>query len=247
MTIDLDNLKSSLPYFPGFYYSSLDTNFDNWEDDFEEVFKGKADEDVYSLLHKEMEDNRWDYFNTEKRELDICKNWTDGFESKLHEFYPDLCGIEIEFVGMTHPREYNFTTDSCDVKFLGVTPEVLAKICEILSDNEEKVSEWIKEEWSDRDGFWSFMSNDFETWLKILELNEDTIKELEIGDNRFADYLSCTLGYLLMLEDEEFIYDLEEEGLYLIYDMNYVDNDALLNKFGLCWNETMDKVIWKNN
>ena len=89
----------------------------------------------------------------------------------------------------------------------------------------------------------------FATMKSYYILKEEFNDEISIIGNDVDIYGRTITDYIssISVEDKEFIYDLDDEGLYLIYDMNYVDTSALLDKFGLRWNETMDKVIWKNN
>jgi len=97
------NVEVEAPHFPGFYNSVYDTNLDNWEDDFYELFHGKVNNDTYNVLFKEIENNRWDYFDNEAYTNAVGKNFAEKFEDVLFNI-ETMPLIKVKFIKIESPR-----------------------------------------------------------------------------------------------------------------------------------------------
>jgi hypothetical protein len=148
-------VKTFLPIFNGFYGSI-------WEDyltsDGEaEHYKLDDDFDFYQYVDYNK------YFNH------LSKQFCNIVENELKEFV-----YSIEFEELVSPKFYNFSNDSinCTIK-----PNTL-EIRNYIFSNLERFREYLKDNYTSRDGFNSFHSNDFDEWIILTDnfrdLSHDT-------------------------------------------------------------------------
>lgn len=138
MKTESEKLIAALPWFPGFYNSSLDSMIDR-------------------EVEQEMEDNGEEWEAVHER----C-NYPAAFQAITRAWSAELakeCGLSWEFVSLDSPREYNFTTDRV---FVRLTPETLTILRGVL-ESPEFLQE-CKERFTHRSGFMSFYSPDPSTW-----------------------------------------------------------------------------------
>lgn len=256
MFTNLRNIWIDAPHFPGFYNSVYDTNLDNWEDDFEAVFGGKVNENTYNALKDEMENNRWDYFNNDEYMKAVGKNYAECLENVLNDI-DGMPKLKVKFIRIDSPRFYNFETDKCVCKISGINKKSLKKIIKLAKKWESELRTKIKEDWSNRDGFWNFIDNDYDHWIKVLELDEEALAEYADADDynsgKLHPMIGILLGYIIELEKPDFEYDLIFEALEEIYDVDFINYDACLAKFNLSWQDVddnskqLDLVDYLNN
>lgn len=136
----MKRIEIELP-FAGFYESWHDEKIDDaieqnfWDDDC------NVPEDIYNKIWEA--DINWSAIQNE-----YCKEFTEQFG---HHF-----GLDLKFIEMTSPREYNFQTDRI---FASIPATQINKIRKEV----ESYPEWpevIRERYTSRDGFWSHYSND---------------------------------------------------------------------------------------
>lgn len=198
-------IEIELP-FAGFYETMHDSEID------------RAIEDNFNYDHetgeeKDLPENFWDValdvvdFGAIRKEY--CERYVDEFAEEY--------GLDLKFVEMTSPREYNFSSDRLFVK---VDLEQFNTVVRSKVEAHPKWAEKVKEEYTGRDGFWSFFSND-------------------VKDEEWTREILEPVQYLTMLEF--FIKEIENEGsdesLYglewnLIEDINVFEfsslNDAVI-------------------
>lgn len=153
-----DLVEIQIP-FSGFYES--------WHDE----KCSEAVESAFNYNHETDEDQElpeafWD--------ADI--NWSAIFRDyakAYSEVFGEELGLDVEFIEMSSPREYNFTTDRLFVK---VPREQIDAIKDkVFADKE--ASEYVSERFTSRDGFWSHYSND----LTDEEWTAETLDECQYG------------------------------------------------------------------
>lgn len=152
-----------LHFFSGFYESIHDSVFDQETEYIMEEYNKKYDDFDFSI----------DY-------LAYCKSYVAAISKEI--------GIKLEFVEMTSPREYNFTTDNIYCK---ISAKAIEKISSAL--NSESLKTIIKQRFSSRDGFISFYSNDVEEWketpISEWDYNElGTLLDAWIIENNDLEY-----------------------------------------------------------
>ena len=181
-----------LPFFPGFYNSFL------------ELEDSDIDEEINYLN---------EYYPCDKEitydDLDIDydahqKVMVDCFVEAFEEYLPSWVK-SIEMPELDSPKEYNFRTDKIYVTAT-LTDDWKEQMQEFVKENREWLTKRIKDDWSDRSGFWSFIKNDIDAFLmNLYEL-----------DSR---YVSIMMGYAIELKNEnEDMYDmLTNETLELFW------------------------------
>lgn len=140
--------------FWGFYESIHDSFID---DGIESAFNYDYEngEDI------DLPENFWDDVmsadvNWSKMRSDYAKAYTEAFGEKF--------GLDLEYIEMTSPREYNFTSDRI---FAKVPIEQINKIRKEVESHKD-YPEYIRERFTSRDGFWSHYENDYkhEEWTR---------------------------------------------------------------------------------
>ena len=104
-------------------------------------------------------------------------------------FTPDIVE-SIKFGHMWSPREYNFATDEIYCNFK-LTTNWRSKMRAFMKENAEWLKKRIREDWSSRDGFISFMDNYLDDWY------DHIFKEM---DER---YIGSMISYMMMLQAKQ--------------------------------------------
>lgn len=94
-------------------------------------------------------------------------NWSDiqsAYAKAYTEAFGEKFGLDLEYIEMTSPREYNFTSDRI---FAKVPIEQINKIRKEVESHKD-YPEYIREKFTSRDGFWSHYENDYkhEEWTR---------------------------------------------------------------------------------
>ena len=188
-------MNIELPFFPGFYESSLmnsDTAYWAIKDELEYM------QDAYILKehpeYKTLTEDDLD-FRYSDFEHDLAVAFADAWWNNAPSIVES-----VEFSEIVSPKYYNFSTDRlfADIELREDWQEVMRAF---MKDNADWLKERIEEDWTSYDGFHSFMSNDLSEWDKYL---------FEDMDER---YISVMLGYMMYRENERIREDLVMETL----------------------------------
>jgi hypothetical protein len=170
-------VKTYLPLFSGFYNSY-------WDD-----ISFEGEEEYFDLPNdKEF----WELFDWNKYYNHIAKEMCNEVQYLLSDFVSN-----IEFECIISPKYYNFENDSinCEITFDE------SKVMQYLNDNHEKFSEYVKYNYTSRDGFITFHSNNPQDWMQ--------------------DWDEHKVGSILnfICENERFVepYDIKESNFSLFY------------------------------
>lgn len=160
-----------IPCFPGFY----ETRFG-------------------ALLNAEQERYRSELHNQHGvpsellEELDTSSAWIKGahlaiatvYATCYLSFVKEATGLRFKLLNVCirSPKEYNFTNDQLDVEVEidGTTKQITDTVLDKMQNWRSELGWIIKNEHSSRSGFWSFMSNDIDEWIK--KISYDTEDEL---------------------------------------------------------------------
>ena len=155
---------------------------------------------------------------------DIEWNW-DGYYAELNtaitsavEGFVRECGIECEFKfnHLDSPREYNFTNDEIIVDATFPKP---IQLWRKIIQHKAAIEKYIKERFTSRDGFISFVSNDINEWRE----------DYNNGDKHIPIYLWTVLEVILAEESktalDEFCLEGDNEVMAAsyVYAANYME------------------------
>lgn len=138
--------------FDGFYNSLYSEEVDSQGDFYVECYRedgGKDAVGVAEALYK--------YTDYSSAYVQVAKYYTDAFNRKFEEW--SGVDLELEFVEMTSPREYNFTTDRIFAKASLEALKTLRQQVDASALREE-----IRDRFTSRSGFISHYSNDLDDW-----------------------------------------------------------------------------------
>ena len=147
------------------------------------------DDDIYYECAEENLEEDVDFtFDYKQYQNDICKAYTEVWESWMREFISD--DIELEFVEVHSPRFYNYETDSCRVN-IRLTQSAEDAIIDKIEKHRNQLTKWIKENHTSYDGFSSYLSNDIDQWPSRLFDDDEKFQPA---------YLFCMLYYIVKAE-----------------------------------------------
>lgn len=191
----------SLPFFCGFYDSPLyncDTLYYETKDEIEYYREQFNDE---TLEPDDLDINFKEYTH------DVSKAFCEAFYDNTPDFVK-----AVTFNRLSSPKYYNFETDKV-IADVELDENWQDSVMEFINNNKDELKTKIKEDWSNRDGFWSFMPNDLDEWIEELQKDEP--------DSRFVEIM---LGYIMKKDNEKIYYDLIDDTLDDIYIGSYIIN-----------------------
>lgn len=201
--MEKNTFRVELPFFAGFYESPIyncdtlyyefleEDNMEYYRSIFEDENITSEDLDIdFDAFKKAVSKQFCDVFY----DADACPSFING----------------IEFEGVKSPTYYNFETDRV---YANITfdDDWRGRIKDFMTKNKTWLKDRINHDWSDRDGFWSFLSNDYDDWFN--EFNEENVDERMI---------SVMLQYIMEDSDENIYDDLLCSLLENIYISEYI-------------------------
>lgn len=169
--------------FSGFYESIHDELFDSEEDSI-----------IESYLGKKYDDFRFTY-----KYVEYCRSYVSAISSEID--------IKLEFMELTSPREYNFSTDQISC---WINSKELKKISSVLDS--DTLKNLIKRRFTSRDGFMSWYSNDIKEWKKKKVVNWNcvelgTLLDAWLIENESEDYYNNLdyVGYEYCSENGQYV------------------------------------------
>ena len=189
-------VQTFLPVFNGFY----NTLFENILDNATEFAIDNYNEQNSTLLNYDDFD-----FNFVSIQNEICKDAVAKIENKLNEM-GIFCSINFE--NLVSPREYNFINDSINIE---INFKKFSQVIEILEQNYDSFSKYIKDNYTSRDGFISSYSNYSSDWM------EDLREDAENETHKVGAVLDFILQEIEEYKDEDLYYELCEN----CYEINF--------------------------
>lgn len=180
----------ALPLFQGFYGTCYEVD---WEE-YEEIVEKMISDSEYLGNPTSYGDYE---FDEPSYELMVARLYVRKFKKYVPEYVKD-----IEVLRIIHPKEYNHKNDEIEAR-IELSEDFRSKMKDFMSTNEKWLKTKIKEDWSDKPGFWSFMSNDFNRWVKYLEQPEIT----GVNSNYYAEIIK----YDMLNEDNDIANRIDQE------------------------------------
>ena len=189
-------VQTFLPVFNGFYNTLFEDILDNAVNDAIEWYN---EDNNTSLNYDDFNFN----FTIIKNE--ICKDAVSKIEEKLNEI-----GINctINFETLVSPREYNFSNDSINIE---INFKKFSRVIEILEQNFDSFTQYIKDNYTSRDGFISNYSSYASDWM------EDLRENAENEAHKVGAALDFILQEIEEYKDENLYFDLCEN----CYEINF--------------------------
>lgn len=157
-----------------------------------------------------IEENGWGYQNlTNEKCFEISKSFCDTVADHL--------SIELQFVAMDSPREYNFATDRV---FANIARSDIARLVRInRADDWHEFDQYLKDNFTSYDGFMSHYSNRRDTWGLV-----------ETWDHNQLGALLVCAG--ILEEGEDFVYNVNDSCAYDLSgngELGIFDHDKFLD------------------
>lgn len=206
-------IETYCPLFPGFY----NTVFEPCEDN--EIYSYNQDNDK----NLSYDDFQWDYDDYKKR---VATAFVEDFEREFQEIMP----VEIKYQSISSPAYYNFSNDSINIEVDLDFPRFM----EIVNKNKENIRKYILENYTSRDGFNSFHSNNVDDWC-------DPEYVLEFIQHRVGALMEALYHYHLNMEDV--IYWANSE-MYIHYEVKYPFSEG--EQYFTIENGVIVESVWDN-
>lgn len=201
-----------LPLFEGFYWTMHEFNDDllieNFSEDIETAYNNDDLNNISSEIPKKEktaliknQGSYNDYYELFFKYYDIDYSWYTNdyakaycteFDAEFGSIYP-LIGIEkIKFDKSQSPKYYNYSNDSILVN-ISYNMDIMKQY---LINNKEAFSEYIKDENTSYDGFFAYLSNDFDEYIAVDDFKESQVTQIldfciknEYWDNELQETL----------------------------------------------------------
>ena len=199
-----NSFEIRLPFFCGFYESPLyncDTLYWETTEDEMEYWRERFDDETLTADDLDIDFPRF--------KEECAKAYMDVFFNNCD--CPDFIK-SMEFSEIVSPLDYNCETDKLYVN-VEFEEDWRDKVKTFMDENKEWLTERIKEEWSSRDGFCSFMDNTYEGWYEELQKDD--------ADER---YIGVMIGYIMELANKDIYDDLITDTLEDFYISEYIIN-----------------------
>lgn len=192
-------VQTFLPVFNGFY----NTLFENILDNATELAIEYYNEQNSTELNYDDFD-----FNFVSIQNEICKDAVSKIEEKLNEI-----GINctIIYENLVSPKYYNFSNDSINIE---INFKKFNRVIEILEQNYDSFTQYIKDNYTSRDGFISSFSSYSSDWI------EDLIENSENEAHKVGAVLDFILQEIEEYKDEDLYFDLYENYYEIDYTIN---------------------------
>ena len=193
-------VQAFLPVFNGFYNTLFEDLIDNSVDN---AIEYHNEQNNTNLVY---DDFNFDFASIQN---EICKDAVSKVEDKLNEI-----GINctINFETLVSPREYNFYNDSINIE---INFKKFSQVIEILEQNFDLFTQYIKDNYTSCSGFISSHSNHSSEWIEDLK-NDAENETHKVG---------AALDFILQ-EVEEY----KDENLYFELCENYYEIDYTINE-----------------
>jgi len=126
--------------------------------------------------------------NWDKAREIIAKCWLRTFEQWIADRYLDVKRknkIKLHFKDVWSPREYNFSSDECGF-YLSIPKAEMNRIIGSCFDDREGFRKYLKDFHSDRDGYWSYVSNNIDRHMEAWSLFRSG---MPLEDNKALEHL----------------------------------------------------------
>ena len=192
-------VQTFLPVFNGFYNTLFDDILDNAVDNQIEYYNEQNGTDL------NYDNFDFDFITLQN---EICKDAISKVEDKLNEIGIN-CSIKYET--LISPRDYNFINDSINIE---INFKKFSQVVEILEQNYDSFSKYIKDNYTSRDGFISSYSNYSSDWI------EDLKNDAENEDHKVGAVLDFILQEIEEYNDECLYFELCENCYFINYTIN---------------------------
>ena len=192
-------VQTFLPVFNGFYNTLFEIILDNATDNAIEYYN----EQNNTSLNYDIFD--FDFISIQN---EISKDAISKIEEKLNEI-----GINctIKYENLVSPREYNFSNDSINIE---INFKKFSQVIEILEQNFDLFTQYIKDNYTSRSGFISSYSNYSSDWM------EDLKNDAENETHKVGAVLDFILQEIEEYKPENLYYDLCENYYEIDYTIN---------------------------
>ena len=199
LKINIMKVQTFLPVFNGFYNTL-----------FEDIIDKAVDYQIEYYNEQNNTSLNYDDFNFNYNLIknEISKDAVSKIEEKLNEI-----GINCKIIyeNLISPREYNFSNDSINIE---INLKKFSRVIEILEQNYDSFSQYIKEHYTSRDGFISIYSSYASDWIEDLKENPEN------ETHKVGAVIDFILQEIEEYKPEDLYFELCENCYFIDYTIN---------------------------
>lgn len=154
----------SLPNFGGFYGEEFT---DRWIECEAEHIRDEHPDFTDEQIDTEL--SEIDYSKTYTEAASLCVYGVDGYRERLMETFPFV--TDVTFERLDSPKYYNFRTDEIHAV---VEYDYITLQHHVFVEEREAFEAWLKENYSSRDGFISFVETDVQDFIEEYKNEQQT-------------------------------------------------------------------------
>lgn len=206
-----------IPYFLGFYDTILSPRGEVIQEELETDIENRLDFTVKS--QDRLEDaldkvDIWEYFDNDRYEQDLAIDFVEGLNNLIYSENTILKDISFEYESLAKPRFYNYEND----KINGYVNLPLDMVIEYMNNNAEEFQQYLKDNYSSRDGFTSFVPTNLDDFRK--ELKSDLSKDVDRDLGILVEFI---IEKELKMTPDEIYEKLSDELIENVYEGEYCD------------------------
>ena len=169
-------ITGDLPLFRGYYHSMFDLGdqyIENEADSLADYLRGEHPDHAADITEEFVSDYLAD-LDYRPAYLSLSQSIVIAFEALAEA---NDIPVTVKFKKLRSPREYNFATDQIETEFT-LSADYLIEM--ITDDRYYQFERFIEEQFTPRDGFIPYYSNDAAEWVeRVREVCEDSDEEFE--------------------------------------------------------------------
>ena len=198
--------------FPGCYNSFLSLDYDG------EVSREMIKNYLYNLDLPSSDSFGFEYFakyNLDEWEKTIMHYYEEKVRSIMQE--SGINPLAFSVTGFQRPREYNFMNDRLEVEW-SPSKKDYEKVLSICKAHRDEFQKYVRERWSSRDGFISFMPDDSKDYLDV-----------PLEGQRQRDNMAGELLYFALNQGKWKIQDIEFWFMEDVSQWDYIDLERVFD------------------
>ena len=142
--------------FTGFYESVWEYNHALYEEKRQLELEGHSPEEAERMT---------DTFDADKYKKDVTSRYSELYVGTLNSLLDDYENItKLVQSTLKSPQYYNYSTDEIFIEIETDSDKFYEAIERLIQENYAALKANIKKRFTSRDGYWSFLDNDFDEW-----------------------------------------------------------------------------------
>lgn len=209
-----------IPFFPGFYETWLEPDYDRIEEYLREDLLDIVEYPIRDLdrFESAIEDTDcWDHFENEDYQVCVAKMYVEQLTEFAQKRGTILEKVSFEYESIHRPRYYNYEND----EIAGYVYVPFDDMIKYMDENSHELEEYLRENHCSYDGFCSFVPTDYEAFRK-----ETLSDDKKTVDRNIGILVEFAITKELHTTAKDIREDIIEFILENVYEPDFCDRDG---------------------